>query len=139
MPGPDGRDFMQWRMMRQLDLTEEQQTQIRELRKAHFEQTKQEREKLTEAQKSFQDAARALEDGEGSEDRIYEAAQVLAEAQAALAVARSHHRITMMEILTEEQQEKMKTLRAELEEYRKERMEMRDKRRRPQQRQPIRN
>jgi Spy/CpxP family protein refolding chaperone len=139
MPGPDGRDFMQWRMMRRLDLTEEQRTQIQELRKAHFEQTKGERDKLQEAQRSFHDAARALEDGVGSEDGIYAAAEELARAQAALAIARAHQKAAMMEILTEAQQEKLKELRAEMEEYRKERMERRSQRGRPQWQQPIQN
>ena len=139
MQGPDGRDFMQWRMMRQLDLTEDQRTQIQELRKAHFEQTKGERDKLEEAQKSFHEAARALEDGVGSEDGIYAAAEELARAQAALAIARSHQKTAMIEILTEDQQAKLKELRDEMEAYRKERMEQRSQRRRPQRQQPIQN
>ena len=130
---------MQWRMMRQLDLTEDQQAQIQELRKAHFEQTKAERDKLEEAQKSFHTAARALEDGVGSEDGIYEAAQAMAEAQAALAIARSHQKKAMTEILNEDQQAKLQELRDEMDAYRKERMEQRSQRRRPQRQQPIQN
>ena len=47
--------------------------------------------------------------------------------------------LLLMEILNEDQQAKLKELRAEMEAYRKERMEQRSQRRRPQRQQSIQN
>ena len=131
--GPEGRGrrpdgFMHWRMMRALELTDEQENMLQELRKAHRGQTEGEREAVRNATETFHEAVRALEKGEGSEDEIYMASQALAELRAALAVKTAAQRAAMRDILTPAQQKKLEEFRAEREAFRKERMEQRKER-----------
>lgn len=131
--GPEGRGrrpdgFMHWRMMRQLELTDEQENMLQELRKAHHAETEVERRAVRDAAETFHEAVRALEKGEGSEDEIYMASQALAELRAALAIKTAAQRAAMRDILTPAQQKKLEALRAEMETYREERMEKRKER-----------
>lgn len=128
-PGGPGGGFMHWRMLRQLNLTEEQKEQLRTLRKAHIEKTEKEHEALIEAGRKFHEAVRALEEGSGTEEAVYAASETLAEAQAALAVARSGLRAEFMAVLTPEQQKKLDELRTEMEAFRRQRFERRNERR----------
>lgn len=132
--GGPGGGFMYWRMLRQLNLTEEQKTQLQALRKAHFEKTEDKHGALMSAREQFDEAVRALEEGSGSEDAVYTASQALAEAQAALAVARAGFGAELMAVLTPEQQKKLEELRSEMETFRRQRFERR--RQRPQDLQP---
>lgn len=131
--GPEGRGrrpggFMYWRMMRELELTEEQKNMLQELRKAHRAATEVERGAVRDASETFHKAVRALENGSGSEDEVYMASQALAELKAELAVKTAIQRSEMRAILTPEQQKKMEELRAEMKEFREERMEQRKER-----------
>jgi Spy/CpxP family protein refolding chaperone len=121
MRGPrGGDDFMPFRMLRQLDLTDEQFTALRKLRETHFEQTEVEREALMEARKAFQEAVQA-----GDPTAIRDAAHVAADAEADLAIARLGFRDEFLQILTPEQQQKLKEQQAKMEAFRKERLERR--------------
>ena len=131
--GPEGRGrrpggFMHWRMMRELELTDEQQNMLQELRKAHRAETEVERGAVRNAAEKFHEAVRALEKGEGSEDEIYMASQALAELRAELAVKTAAQRGAMRDILTPAQQKKLEELRTEMEAFREERMEKRKER-----------
>ncbi len=131
--GPEGRGrrpggFMHWRMMRELDLTDEQQNMLQELRRAHRAETEVERGAVRNAAETFHEAVRALEKGEGSEDAIYMASQTLAELRAELAVKTAAQRSAIRDILTPAQQKKLEELRTEMEAFRKERMEQRKER-----------
>jgi len=116
--------FMRGGMLRQLNLTDEQLNQLREARQAQLEATETEREALIEARRVFREAVR-----EGEESGIYAAAQTLAEAEAALAIARSGSREILSEILTPEQKKEWEELLAKREELREERLQIRKERR----------
>lgn len=131
--GPEGRGrrpggFMHWRMMRQLELTEEQQNMFQELRKAHRAATEVERGAVRDAAEAYHEAVRKLENGDGSEDEVYMTSQALAELKAELAVKTATQRAEMRNILTAEQQQKLEELRAEMKAFREERMEQRKER-----------
>ncbi len=113
--GPDGPGFLHGRMLRQLDLSDDQLTQLRGLRDSHFDQTKIERDKLREARIVFQAAIKALEEGHGDTKTIRSAARAMADTQAELAIVSSGFRTEFLDILTAEQIDKMKELRAEAE------------------------
>jgi Spy/CpxP family protein refolding chaperone len=115
-------------MMRELDLTEEQQNMLQELRKAHRAATEVERGAVRDAAETFHKAVRALENGSGSEDEVYMASQALAELKAELAIRGAAQRAEMRAILTPEQQKKMDEFRAEMEAFRQERLEQRQER-----------
>jgi protein CpxP len=117
--------FERWRMMRQLDLTEEQKEQIKELRKAQFEQTRDEREAFRSAEKQFREAVKAFENGEVGDDLVYLTSVMLAEARADVAIARSGNRSAFLEILTPDQQQRLEELRTEMREFHTERRERR--------------
>jgi Spy/CpxP family protein refolding chaperone len=119
---------MHWRMMRQLELTDEQENMLQELRQAHRAETEVERGAVRNAAEKFHEAVRALEKGEGSEDEVYMTSQALAELRAALAVKTAAQRGAIRDILTPAQQKKLEALRAEMEAYREERMEKRKER-----------
>jgi Spy/CpxP family protein refolding chaperone len=126
MMGPPGMhgggEFVPRRMLRQLDLTDEQLNQLRELRKTHFEQTQTEREALMKAREAFHEAVQ-----NGVEADIRQAAQTMAQAEADLAIARLGFRDEFLQILTPEQQEKLKELQAEMKTFREKRLERRKK------------
>ena len=131
--GPEGRGrrpggFMHWRMMRQLELTDEQVNMLQELRLAHRAQTEVERDSVRNAAETFHEVVRALEKGEGSEDEVYIASQALAELRAELAVKTAAQRSAILDILTPAQQEKLEELRTEMEAFRQERIEQRKER-----------
>jgi Spy/CpxP family protein refolding chaperone len=114
-------EFERWRMMRELDLTEEQQEMFKELRKTQLEQTKDEREALRSAEKQFREAIKSFENGDVGDDVVYLTSVMLAEAKAEMAIARSGNRSAFLEILTPEQQQKLEELRAEMKAFREER------------------
>jgi protein CpxP len=120
MRGQGRGGFMHFRMARQLGLTEEQKTQLRELRKQHFDQTQVEREAHMKARKAFREAVE-----KNDEALIRDAARIMADAEADLALARRGHREELLQILTPAQQQKMEELRSEMEAFRKERIERR--------------
>ena len=121
MRGPrGGDDFMQFRMLRQLDLTDDQRTALRSVRETHFEQTEVEREALMNARKTFHAAVQTAD-----ETAIRDAAGVMAGAEADLAIAQIGFRDEFLQILTPQQQEKMKELQADMEAFRAERLERR--------------
>jgi Spy/CpxP family protein refolding chaperone len=121
MRGPrGGDDFMHFRMLRQLELTEDQRTALRNLRETHFQQTEVEREALMEARKAFKEAVEV-----GDETAIRDAANLMAGAEADMAIARIGFRDEFLQVLTTEQQQKMKELQADMEAFRKERLERR--------------
>lgn len=131
--GPEGRDrgpggFMHWGMMRALELTEEQQNMLQELRRAHRAATEVERGAVRNAAETFREAVIALEAGEGSEDEVYMASQALAELKAELAVKTATQRSEVRNILTPEQQQKLEEFREEMKAFREERQELRKER-----------
>jgi Spy/CpxP family protein refolding chaperone len=119
--GPGGPGFMHGRMLRQLDLSDDQIDQLKALRESHYNQTKIERDKIRKDQEVFQNATTALEEGHGTAGAVRNAAAAMAAAQAELAIVSSGFRREFLSILTDEQIEKMKELRAEAEMRRKER------------------
>jgi protein CpxP len=125
--GRGGREsgFERWHMMRELDLTEQQQEQLEELKKTQYEQTKDEREALRSAEKQFREAVKSFENGDVGDDVVYLTSVMLAEAKAEMAIARSGNRSAFLEILTPEQQQKLVELRTEMREFRAERRERR--------------
>ena len=111
-------------MFRRLNLTDEQRNQLREAREAQREASETEREALVEARRAFREAV-----GEGEESGIYGAAKTLAEAQAALAIASSGARESLLEVLTPQQKKEWEELLAEAKELREERLQLRKERR----------
>ena len=111
-------------MFRQLNLTEDQRNQLKEVQQEQHEAAAEEREALIEARRAFQEAVR-----EGEESGIYAAAQALAGAEAALAIARSGSRERLLEILTPEQKQQWEDYLAKMEERRAERLRLREERR----------
>jgi Spy/CpxP family protein refolding chaperone len=118
---PVGGGLMHGRMLRQLDLTDEQQEKLREFMKSHFEKTMPERDALMNARKELHQAINtAVEAGEvmnkGDIESLGAAAAV---AEADLAVAQSIIQKDFLADLastlnlTTEQQEKLEELRAE--------------------------
>jgi Spy/CpxP family protein refolding chaperone len=134
MRGPQG-GFMHMRMLRALNLAEDQRQQIWEFQSEHFEETKEEREALLEAQEHYQMAVEALEavnDGDGR-SKLRKAAMKLADKQAALAIASAGHKTEFLDflnsILDPDQWEEFQKIRTEMEQLRKERTERRKERR----------
>ena len=123
MGGPQGR-FMHMRMLRALDLTEDQRNQVREFQQEQFEKTKEEREALMEAQKDYQEAVEALEtfNGPEAQSKLRKAAKGMADKQAALAIASAGQRTEFLDflnsILDADQWEEFQKLRVEMEQFR---------------------
>ncbi|MBI2189216.1 MAG: Spy/CpxP family protein refolding chaperone [Acidobacteria bacterium] len=111
--------------LRQLELTDAQQQQIRELMQQHRAAVQPIMERLrvaAEAQRAAVDAAPA------DEGRIRAAAQQVAEVQADLAVQRARLQSDIVALLTPEQQQRLQQLRAERQsrmEQRRQRMQQR--------------
>lgn len=126
MAGPPGR-FVHMRMLRALDLTEDQRQQIWEFQSEQFKKTKDEREAFTKAQDDYQMAVEVLEtvnDGEGR-SKLRKAAMKLADKQAALAIASAGQKTEFLDflnsILDPDQWEELQKIRTEMEQFRNER------------------
>ncbi len=123
MGGPQGR-FMPMRMLRTLDLTEDQRNHVREFQQEQFEKTKEEREALMEAQNDYQKAVDALEtvNGPEAQSKLRKAAKGMADKQAALAIASAGQRTEFLDflnsVLDADQWEELQKLRAEMEPFR---------------------
>jgi hypothetical protein len=134
MAGPPGR-FVHMRMLRALDLTEDQRNQVREFQSEQLDRTKEEREALMDAQKDFQKAVEALETFNGTEaqSELRKAAKVMADKQAALAIASAGQRTEFLDflnsILDADQWEELQRLRTKMEQFRNGRFERRKKQR----------
>lgn len=130
MRGPRG-GFMHMRMLRTLNLTEDQQEQIREFQHVQFETTKEEREAFTKAQEDYQMAVEALENVNDADGRskLRKAAMKLADKQAALAIASAGQRTELLDflnsILDPDQWEEFQKIRTEMEQFRNERRKQR--------------
>lgn len=111
--------------LRELDLTEAQQEQVRQLTRQHREQTRTFMDQLRKAQEAQRQAIETLPVDEG---RIRAAAQELARAQADLAVQHARLRSEIYALLTPDQQQRLQQLRAQREarfEQRRQRMQQR--------------
>lgn len=117
-----GGHGMMGRLMHELDLTEEQQAQIKGIMKSNREAMKADREAMREAKQKVRELGRA---DEFNEQAIREAARAAAALGEELAVkrARLHHEI--MQVLSEEQRAKAQELREQRKERMRERMESR--------------
>ena len=127
--------FMHMRMLRSLNLTEDQQNQVREFQRDQFEKTKEEREALMKAQKDYQKAVEDLETFNGTEAQstLRKAAQGMANKQATLAIASAGQRTEFLDflnsILDPDQWEEFQKLRTEMEQFRNGRFERRKEQR----------
>jgi protein CpxP len=96
--------------LRQLDLTEAQRTQIRQLAEQHRTTVRPLLERMRTAASARRQAIEAVPVDEG---RIRAAVQELAQAQADLAVQQARLQSDVYGLLTAEQQERVRQLRAE--------------------------
>jgi Spy/CpxP family protein refolding chaperone len=110
----------------QLGLTDAQQQQVRDVMQKHREDIRAAAAKLREAQRAQREAVDAVPVNEGL---IRSTSQALADAQTELALAQARSRSEVWTLLTPEQQEKAKALRAERENRMKERRERMEQRR----------
>lgn len=94
----------------QLDLTDTQREQVRQLTRQHREQTRPFMDQLRKAQDAQRQAIETLPLDEG---RIRAAAQELARAQADLAVQHARLRSEIYALLTPDQQQRLQQLRAQ--------------------------
>lgn len=128
-----GGGFMHGRMLRQLDLTDEQQTKLREFMKSHFEKTKLERDALMNARKELRLAiSKAVEAGEVmNKGDIESLGAAVALAEADLAVVQSLLQKDFLDDLTShlnlttEQLDELEELRAETKTFRERRFQRR--------------
>jgi protein CpxP len=119
--GPGG-----FRGLAQLDLTDAQREQVRDVRKRHEAELKEARTRLRAAHDAQRQAANAVPVDEA---RIRATSQAMADAQAEMTVLRARVHSEIMSSLTPEQQAKAKELRAQRETRMKERRERMDQRR----------
>lgn len=96
--------------LRGLDLTDAQRQQIQEIRQAHRDEMQKAAERLRAAHQSQRDAVRATPVDEG---RIRATSDALAAAMTDMAVLRARIHEQTLSVLTPEQQERAKALRAE--------------------------
>jgi protein CpxP len=115
-----------FRGLAQLDLTDAQREQVRDVRKRHEAELNEARTRLRAAHDAQRDAANAVPIDEG---RIRSASQALADAQADMTILRARVHGEILLLLTPEQQAKAKELRAQRETRMKERRERMDERR----------
>jgi hypothetical protein len=122
------------RMLREMDLTDEQRSELRtrtrDLMKDHFEQTKDVREALTAARKDLREAIRdAAENGMTLSPEIAATlGGAVAQAESDLAVARSAHREVFENELANILGKDVEELRSELKAFREERIKQRQER-----------
>ena len=112
--GPVGRagmggGDMQGRMMGQLDLTEEQQKQIKSIREENKTQTQEAQQAVRKTNAVLQEAIES-----GSDEEILAAGKALGEAYGKQGVLRAQTARKIEAVLTPEQQAKMKELKAQM-------------------------
>jgi Spy/CpxP family protein refolding chaperone len=107
--GPDGPGGLP---LRQLDLTETQQQQIRDVTQQYRDQNRQAGERLRMAMDAQRTAVDTMPVNEGL---IRSTTQALVEAQTELAIQRARMQSEIFALLTPVQQEQLKKLRAERE------------------------
>jgi protein CpxP len=117
----------------QLELTDAQRQQVRDVMQKHRDEMRAAGAKLREAQRAQRDAVEALPVNEGL---IRSTSQALAEAQTELALAQARTHSEVWTLLTPEQQAKAKELRTERQNRMQERREQSEQRRRQRQGQP---
>jgi protein CpxP len=110
--------------LRQLDLTEAQREQVREIRQRYEAQRRDAGEQLRKAHQAQRAAVEALPVNEGL---IRSTTQALATAQTEMALLHARVHSDVWAILTPEQQEKAKQLRAQRETRMKQRLERRQR------------
>lgn len=110
--GGHGRGMMLGRILRKLDLTDEQNEQIKAIREANREKTKDAREAVAEATKALHETA--FQDA--NEAAIRAAATVLGNALGDRAVLRATTMASIKKVLTAEQLEKLAQSRAKMKE-----------------------
>lgn len=99
--------------LRDLSLTEAQQTQVREIMEQRREEMKPLHEKLAAAHQALRDAVDADTIDEGA---IRQRSAEVAAVEADLAVAQAHLHHAVLQLLTPEQQQKLKERRAQMQE-----------------------
>lgn len=117
----------------QLDLTDAQQQQVRDVMQKHRDDMRAAGAKLEEAHRAQRDAVNTLPVNEGL---IRSTSQALAEAQTGMALARARAHSEVWTLLTPEQQAKAKELRTQRENRMKERRERMEQRRQQRGQQP---
>ena len=108
-PGPGGRSGGPDLPLAQLNLTEQQRQQVRDIQERERQDTQQLRERLQQARAAQRQAIDAMVD----ENQIRTATQDLAAVESDLAVQRAKLRAEVFEVLTPEQREQAAKLRAE--------------------------
>lgn len=127
MGGPGGFGFPG---LRQLELTDAQRDQIRTIHQSHREEAQQIGERMRTAQRELDQAAEGQQVDEAT---IRAKASALAAVIADGTIHRAKVNAEIFNVLTAEQQEKLKTLRTQAEERMKNREERRRERRQGQQ------
>jgi periplasmic protein CpxP/Spy len=124
--GPGGPGGFGFPGLRQLDLTEAQRDQIRTIHESHRQEGQQIGERMRTAQRELNEAA---EGPVVDEANIRTKANAVAAAMADRTIHRAKVNAEIFNVLTSEQQEKLKTLRAEAQERMKNREGQRRERR----------
>jgi Spy/CpxP family protein refolding chaperone len=127
--GPGGPGGFGFPGLRQLDLTEAQQEQIKTIHQSHRQESQQIRERMRTAERELNEAA---EGPVVDEANIRSKANAVAAAMADGTIHRAKVNAEIFNVLTSEQQEKLKTLRAEAQERMKNRGGQRERRQRGQ-------
>lgn len=128
-PGPmGGRGGFGLPGLRQLDLTDAQKEQIRNIHQSHRDEAQQIAERTRTAQRELNLAS---EGTVVNESDIRAKANVLAAAIADQTIHRAKVNAEIFNVLTSEQQEKLKAFRTEMQERMKNRAEQRRERRQP--------
>jgi Spy/CpxP family protein refolding chaperone len=112
----------------QLELTDAQRQQVRDVMQRHRDEIRAAADKLRDAQRAQRDAVSAMPVNEGL---IRSTSQALADAQTELALTQARARSEVWTLLTPEQQAKAKELRTERENRMKERRDRMQQRRQP--------
>jgi periplasmic protein CpxP/Spy len=120
LAGPGGRGFAAGFALGQLDLSDSQKQQVRDITQRHREQSQPLMQRLQQAMEAQR---AAVETTPVNESLVRAAAQDVAAVQADLAVERARLRSDIFSILTVEQQEKAKQLEAQAQARIKERQQ----------------
>jgi Spy/CpxP family protein refolding chaperone len=118
--GPGGRGFAAGFALGQLDLSDAQKQQVRDITQRHRQQTQPLAQRLQQAMEAQRAAIQAIP---VNESLVRSAAQDLAAAQADMAVEQARLHSDIFAVLTAEQQEKAKQLEAQAQARAKERQQ----------------
>ncbi len=118
--GPGGRGFAAGFALGQLDLSDAQKQQVRNITQRHRQQTQPLVQRLQQAMEAQRAAIQAIP---ANESLVRSAAQDLAAAQADMAVEQARLHSDIFAVLTAEQQEKAKQLEAQAQARAKERQQ----------------